>query len=425
MYFLYTVLYILACLLFVPYEYLKRPRDIRARWLKERLAIVSTQDRPFIWVHAVSVGEVNASTPLIRQLLKKMPSCRILLTTVTDTGQSVARRIFGDRIYVRYVPFDIGILLKRFISAWNIKALIIMETELWPNMIATAKRCSIPLLLVNGRLSEGAFKGYRKIKAFMHRLLGQLDYICAQNETYRDRFLTLGADPKRTIVTGNLKFDLSIESAIPEWTRYLKGKVVLAGSTHEPEEEIIIQAFEQCLWLYPNAVLVLAPRHPERFGHIERLLLKKGLAYVKRSDIDKSDTVAGFNYVLFDTVGELSLAYAACDIAIIGGSFIPHGGQNPLEPAYWGKPIICGPYMYNFPFIEEFYKAGGAVKANDANLSEVLSRFLSDKDLATKTGNIARSLIDAHRGATEKTMAVLRQTFDEKGKIPHPHGRAE
>ncbi len=412
MYLLYTALYMLVSLVLLPYEYLKRPLGIRSRWLRERLAILPSQgEKASIWVHAVSVGEVNASAPLIRQILKEMPSYKILLTTVTDTGQSMARRLFGDRIDIRYVPFDVGILLKRFIFSLKVKALIIMETELWPNMIASAKKCSIPVLLANGRLSEGSFKGYSKIKPFMHRLLRQLDYICAQNEKYSKRFLALGAAPQRTIVTGNLKFDLSIDPAIPEWTKHLKGKIVIAGSTHEPEEEVIIEVFERCLGHYPNAVLILAPRHPERVEQIERFLLKRGLAYIKRSEIERADKAEGIRYVLLDTVGELASVYGACNVAIIGGSFIPHGGQNPLEPAFWGKPIICGPYMDNFYFIDEFYKAGGAVKTDDSGLYEVLSRFLSDESLASETGKVARSMIETHRGATERTMTVVRRMF--------------
>lgn len=360
-----------------------------------------------VWIHAVSVGEVNAAVPLVKRLRRQMPLYRVILSTVTDTGQSVARRHFHEEISICYVPFDIPFCLRRFMTTGMVRLVVIMETELWPNMIRVAEDLSIPVLLINGRISARSFEGYRKVSFFMRRVLEKMSCLAMQNRQYAERIITLGAPAEKTEIMGNLKFDIYIEPKLPDWTKGLSGKIVIAGSTHRPEEEMIIDAFARCSMNHPQLTLIIAPRHPERFKEVETLLNNRGIEYIRRSDFDKGQGIRDCKYVLLDVVGELASLYGVCDVAVMGGSFIPHGGQNPLEAAYWSKPIICGPYMDNFYFIEDFYRAGAAVKVDEKGLYEALDRFLTDERFAETAGRAARSFIDANAGSLEKAMAVI------------------
>lgn len=405
----YTIVYGLATLMMLPFEYIKRPPAVRSRWVREKLGLIKVNsDKPHLWIHAVSVGEVKAASPLIKRLLKDHPHYHIILSTVTDTGQQVARQLFEDKVTLCYLPFDMPFCIEKLLRSREIKALLIMETELWPNLIKTTKKMSIPVALINGRISERSFKGYRMVSFLMKELLNQMDLLCMQNEDYLSRVLALGADPKKTLVMGNLKFDVQIDGAPPAWTQLLKGNVIVAGSTHRPEEQIVIEAFRECLKNHPENTLIIAPRHPERFNEVEELMKRQNLPYVKSSELSHNSAVKDFRYVLLDAVGVLASVYKVCDIAIIGGSFIPHGGQNPLEPAYWGKPIICGPHMHNFPFTEELIKKGAVTMVEAKDLACSLNRFLSDKELAMRTGQVARSFVETHRGATERAINAIR-----------------
>lgn len=409
MYSLYTIVYGLATVLMLPFDYMKRPPATRSRWVSEKLGRIKVSaDKPHLWIHAVSVGEVKAASPLIKRLLKDHPHYHIILSTVTDTGQQVARQLFEDKITLCYLPFDLPFCVEKLLRSCEIKALLIIETELWPNLIKTAKKMSIPVALINGRISERSFKGYRLLSFLMKKLLNQIDILCMQNNYYLNRILALGADPKKTLVMGNLKFDVQIDSVPPAWTQLLKGKVIVAGSTHRPEEQTVIEAFRECLKNHPESTLIIAPRHPERFNEVEELMKRHNLPYVRSSELNQGSVVENFRYVLLDAVGVLASVYQVCDIAIIGGSFIPHGGQNPLEPAYWGKPIVCGPHMHNFPFTEELIKKGAVTMVEAKELAGCLNRFLSDKELAQRSGQVARSFVETHRGATERAINAIR-----------------
>lgn len=414
---IYTIFYLIALLFLFPKEYLKRPKEIRARWIREKLGFFKhtlsktsqSSSKPKIWIHAVSVGEVIVLTKLIKKLSQKY---EIILSTITDTGQKVALQKFsGYEIKVIYLPFDTPCAIKRTLKFFNPKAVILTETELWPNLIFfTSKK--IPLILVNGRLSEGSFKGYSKIKIFIKPLLKKFSLICAQEELYKKRFIKLGADKKKVYITGNMKFDIELKNITFTWENSIPRPVILAGSTHKPEEELILEAF---IDLSISGTLILAPRHPERFEEVETLIKTKiaeskgNLFFYKLTEIPLTlNKVSSAYIVLVNKMGILGSLYRICDIAIIGGSFIPHGGQNPLEPAYWKKPIICGPHMHNFPFIQEFLEEEACLMVDQHHLKDSIKKLIEEPQKSLILAEKAHKILSKNSGATEKTLKLLR-----------------
>ncbi|MCI0469036.1 MAG: 3-deoxy-D-manno-octulosonic acid transferase, partial [Nitrospirae bacterium] len=351
-----------------------------------------------IWIHAVSVGETIASAPLIKKIKARYPNVNIIISTVTDTGQKIANERVANLARVIYAPFDMPFAVRRAAMTIMPSLFIIMETELWPNTIRTLKNRGASILLMNGRISKSSFEGYKKLRFFIRDVLRNIDGFCMQNDVYAERILVLGALPQSVKSIGSFKFDTAPSNPLPDWTSIFRGQktvdgsqglTIIAGSTHRTEEALVIDAYLGLKSDFPDINLILAPRHPERFKEVEELIKKKGVKYFKRSDITAhSSRITGI-VILLDVIGELASVYGACDIAVIGGSFIKHGGQNPLEPAYWGTAIVCGPHMENFPFIEEFYKNGGAVKTETGNLSETLKQLLSSPEKILKMGRIA------------------------------------
>jgi len=408
----YSLLYRAALSAVLLSEYRKRPGHLRARWLREKRGII---DRPFdsgsetVWIHAVSVGEVIAAVPLVRSLRERVPDLRIVLTTITDTGQKVARERFGDSVRIVYMPFDLPGPLNRFLDAVQPKRFLIMETELWPNAIRICHERGIPVALVNGRISERSYRGYSKMRFFMQEVLGRMDALCVQNDLYAERLRTIGARSETVHATGNIKFDLVIPEKHLAWTETLHSPTVIAGSTHNPEEELVLDVYRTVTKAFPALNLVLAPRHPERFGEVETLLQNTGLPYRKRSQMTsaKDQAASAGQIILLDVIGELSAAYAAADIAVMGGSFIPHGGQNPLEPAFWGKAILCGPHMFNFPFLDEFAEAGAIRRTTREALAEDIIGLLNNPTKQASMGVAARAFLAENAGATARTLDIL------------------
>ncbi len=415
---IYTFLYSIFIIFLLPKEYLKRPKELRNRWLREKFGFFTEKNsnlKPKIWFHAVSVGEVIAVSSLIKKLSQEY---EILLSTITDTGQKVAAQRFKDcSVTIIYLPFDIPSVIERTIKNFNPKALILTETELWPNLIWIASK-DFPVILINGRLSDKSFSGYKKLKFFMKTIIGKLTLICVQNESYRDRFIRLGADMEKLHVTGNLKFDIELEKINFEWENAIPKPVILAGSTHYPEEELILEVF---LKLKLKGTLLLAPRHPERFEEV-RILIEKKISNIKRKiyffKLSEFSSKLKDDYdayiILIDKIGILGSLYRICDIAIIGGSFIPHGGQNPLEPAYWTKPIICGPHMNNFPFIEEFAKEKACLIIDKASLPETIKKLISDSEFSHNLGKKAYEILKRNSGAAEKTLKLLNNLIKDR-----------
>ncbi len=416
MFFLYSFIYVIATFfVFLP-QYLKRPNELRGKWFREKLGdIVPDGAASFsdvIWIHAVSVGEVNASIEVIRRINKEYPRFSIFLSTITDTGQKVAREKAPAGTKIIYLPFDMAIILKRTLSKITPKLFIIMETELWPNLLRVMAEKGVPVLVLNGRISEKSVKGYRKISFFMKRVFSYVRFFGMQSETDADRLKKIGAESCKVAVLGNFKFDMNMPAQIPVWTSAIKGPVIVAGSTHPGEEEILLSAYRENLGKFPDLKLVLAPRHPERFKEVENLLSVYNIPFVKRSSLpsmrpDAGDVEKGV--ILLDTIGELSAVYGIADIAIVGKSFTGFGGQNPFEPAYWGKPVICGPHMENFPFIREFYAEGAAFEVESNTLAKKIRELLISPEKAKAAGEKAKALYTKNSGAVEKAVRIVQQ----------------
>jgi len=431
MFFLYRFLYFLVLLVLLPFEYLKRPGDIRSRWLRERMGFLAPSpsgvQSPPVWIHAVSVGEVIAAVPFIRELKGRYPSLPVVLSTVTDTGQKVARESVPDIARIVYLPFDLVHIIRRLLKRVRPSLFIAVETELWPVIFRTFRQEGIPILMLNGRLSDNSFRGYRRIRFFIRHVLACVDLFCMQDRVYGERIRALGVDGNKVMVTGNFKFDTRPSETLPEWTNMLAHPVVLAGSTHEGEEELMVSVFERMTDTCPEMNLILAPRHPERFRKVEDMVKAKGLPYVKRSELSPqarvSSQIAGGQrtadssrfegvIVILDAMGELASAYGIADVAVIGGSFYKTGGHNPLEPAFWAKPVVCGPHMENFPFIQEFYIGSGAIKTDDAGLYEVIKELLRSPAKRMAMGERAKALYDEKTGAVAKTLDLLKGYLD-------------
>jgi len=427
---IYSFLYSIVLFFILPFQYKKRPKDLRARWLREKFGffnlslfrlgeLAAAGNSKLIWVHAVSVGEVIASLPLLQRLKDRYPSAILLLSTITDTGQRVAMEKAPEGTKVIYLPFDLNFILKRTFKKIHPDLFIPIDTELWPNLLMSLKKLKVPVVVMNGRISDNSFKGYKKIRFFMQGIIDCVDLFCMQDAVYAERIKELGAKKDKIKVIGSFKFDTTPSLNVPEWTRLLSHPVIIAGSTHRGEEELIVSSYIELKKDFPDLTLIVAPRHPERFGEVEELIKAKGLAYVKRSQLSgDSLSSAGKPFhrftdspihqiILLDAVGELAAVYSASDIAIIGGSFIAHGGQNLLEPAFWSKPIICGPHMENFPFSKEFYEKRAAIETDELNLFDRLKELLKSSEKRKAFGERARKIYDEKAGAVEKAMKEL------------------
>lgn len=419
MFFLYTILYRIVLLFILPFEYIKRPAEIRKKWIREKFGFFDsslfTPHAQLLWIHAVSVGEVIAALPLLRKLREQYPSCTILLSTITDTGQKVARERAPKGTWVIYLPFDIPSVLERALNTLNPGTLIILETELWPNLLRACASRKIPVLLLNGRISENSYRGYRKVAFFMKKVLACVDFFGMQNEEYAARIRSLGVEQRRVGNLGNFKFDAVLPHEPPAWTDRISHPVLVAGSTSEGEEGMITSAYLELKNDFPGLTLVLAPRHPERFAEVGNFLKNGGIPLLKYSELSALNSQPGTlkGVILLDTVGELSGVYGAGDIAIIGKSFMGRGGQNPLEPAAWGKPILCGPHMENFPVIREFYEAGAALEVSPVNLPAAIRELLMNPEKADALGSRAREVYRKNSGAVERAMEVLAKYLEQ------------
>jgi 3-deoxy-D-manno-octulosonic-acid transferase len=430
MYFLYNLIYIIALIFIFPFEYLKRPKDLRKRWLREKFGFFNfnletlTPPPPLgkggnggvVWVHAVSVGEVMAALPLLKSLRKRYPSKSIILSTITDTGQKVARERTPEGTIIVYLPFDITSILNAVLKRTKPEILIVIETELWPNMFRVFKENGAPVILLNGRISEKSFTGYKNISFFMKRVLSYVDFFGMQDEVYVERIKSLGINSNKVMDIGNFKFDTIPPSQIPEWTEKIKGPVITAGSTHKGEEEFITSIYIKLKKDFPDLNIIIAPRHPERFKEVKDMLSSKGIPFIKRSTLStqpsRPNTIKG-ELILLDTVGELSAIYGVSDIAIIGKSFKGYGGQNPLEPAYWGRPILCGPHMENFPIIKNFYKTSAAFEVDEKGLYSKLRELLMSPEKAKEIGSKAQQLYRKNTGAVDRAMEIIARYVNE------------
>jgi 3-deoxy-D-manno-octulosonic-acid transferase len=372
-----------------------------------------------IWIHAVSVGEVLTARPLISELKRRYPNLRMFLSTTTMAGQQLARRSVQDVDAVFYFPFDLGFVVKRTLDLVRPKLFIMMETEIWPNLLRECRARGIKTAVVNGRISARSFPRYKMIRPMMRRVMDHIDRFLVQSEESARRFIDLGADPARVVVTGSLKFDsLELSStalqarARDRVLRYFRVPstrlVIVAGSTMKGEEAQVLRAFRKVRAAAPNTLLVLAPRNPERFGEAESLARSEGWKVARRSDL-AVDSEPRVDIVIVDTIGELATIYQIATIVFVGGSLVATGGHNVLEPAVFGKPIVFGPHMQNFREIADAFVTNGAgvQLSGDDELEETFLSLMSDPVRRARLGAAARALVEANRGANDKSITVL------------------
>ena len=385
----------------------------RRRWQERFGRGLPPAERRRLWVHAVSVGEVIAAVPLIERLLARYPEHQLLVTTTTPTGSDEVRRRFGDRVAHVHLPFDLPGAVGRFLGRARPELGVIMETEIWPNLFRRARRQGVPLMLVNARLSPRSYRGYHRIRPFVRQVLADVAWIAAQGGPDAGRFRSLGAPAERVEACGNLKFDLELPAGTEQEGAALRDRlgasrpVWIAASTHEGEEAQVLQAHKALRQTHPEALLILVPRHPERFEDVARLCREQGLGLARRS---RDELPAADDPVyLGDTMGELPLLYAAADIAFVGGSLVGTGGHNPLEPAAVGVPVITGPHYFNFAGIyPALLEAGGAVEvADSADLAEGLEAWFANEPRRREAGEAARTVVEANRGTLDRLMGKI------------------
>jgi len=368
-----------------------------------------------IWVHAVSVGEVLAARPLIPALKERYPNHRVYLSTTTMTGNEVARKRVRGVDGLFYAPFDWPGPVRKALATLNPSLLVLVETEIWPNLIHEAHRRGARVAVVNGRISEKSFAGYRRIRRFLRRVLSEVDVFLMQGEAHAERIREMGAPGDRVRVTGNLKFDAVEAARTPErLARIIDGEarrdrpLWVAGSTVAGEEELVLRAFHHVRERVPRTGLVLAPRHPERFGEVPALVEAAGFRCLRRTALDPGSWRDG-EVVLLDTLGELAQIYPLATVVFVGGSLVPAGGHNILEPAVAGRPVVVGPHMQNFEEIAEKFRAEGAVVQVDSveELAREVTSLLTDEVRRRSLGERARSLVDRNRGALRATLDGL------------------
>jgi 3-deoxy-D-manno-octulosonic-acid transferase len=385
------------------------------------------RDRPVIWLHAVSVGEVLAVSGLVGELDRQFPEFHVLISTTTRTGQTLARERFGaNRVF--YCPLDLPWAVRAYLNALRPRMLILAETEFWPNLLHGCFRRGIPVAVVNARISDRSWPRYRKLKWLWGPILAQLNCALAQSETDAKRLKAIGCLPERVSVSGNLKFDVRAAREA-EATQVLKAisprlQFLVAGSTLEGEEAALLsrEMRVSLAGANPFLITVLAPRHPERFEAVAALLDESGVRWVRRSDwkgkpLESINPLRGGDFVLLDTIGELASVYSLATIAFVGGSLIPAGGHNPLEPAQFGVPIVMGPHYANFRAITEDLLAHDAVRiAKKEELVRVLVGLLSDPSARQAMGERAKSVFDQQAGATTRTVDALQELLSKKGR---------
>lgn len=389
-------------------------RSYLHRWA-ERFGYFRSPDfqHDSIWVHAVSVGELNAAIPLITALRERYAGWPIVVTTVTPTGSDRLRQVFGDSLFHVYLPYDLPGSVRRFLKRIRPRLAIIMETEIWPNLYFACRTREIPVLIANARLSERSLRGYGPVQPLAGEAIRSATFIAAQSQTDYDRFLSLGAQPERLALVGNIKYDIDmphemVESGI-EWRRMAGANrpVWIAASTHEGEELSVINAHAEVLRQFPDALLIIAPRHPERFKPVVQLCESIGLRTRSRSE--QGTATPETQCFVADTLGELLRFYAAADVALVAGSLEPIGGHNLLEPALLGKPVVVGPHTFNFAEITDLLVSRGAALriADERGLGRAVCDLLGSPDTMRRMGCAATEIVARERGALDRTLSVV------------------
>jgi 3-deoxy-D-manno-octulosonic-acid transferase len=401
------------------------------RWPERFGFVVPPPTRRTIWVHAVSVGEVRSAAALVAALVEQYPQHRLVVTTMTPTGSEQVRELFGERVSHCYVPYDFPGSVRRFLDRVRPEFAVIAETEFWPNLFAACGRRRIPLLLVNGRVSQASLRGYLRVPSVARAMLANADLFCAQTRTDALRLRNLGAPERLVKVTGNLKFDVELPARLLDEARELRAQwgrerpVWIAASTHRGEERKVLAAYARLRETLPSLLLVLVPRHPERFRAVARLCRRHGYSVALRSR-SAGLLPRGTDILVGDTMGELQRLYAAADVAFVGGSLVPHGGQNLLEPCAVNVPVVFGPHMFHFEEISAMaLERGAARQVHDVDgLVAAVGLYFEQPELRRAAGRAAHTLVTDNRGALERTLAHLGETLAEAGADVVP-ARAE
>jgi 3-deoxy-D-manno-octulosonic-acid transferase len=418
------LLYTIAMYLVVPLFVLRmlarglRYGDYHLRW-RERFGMFPQPDfADSLWVHAVSLGEVNAAEPLIEALMRSYPQCPLVITTVTPTGSERVRQLFGDRVFHVYLPYDLPLSVRRFLDRVRPRIGIIVETEIWPNLYFACHSRRVPLMIANARLSERSLRGYAPARALLRSALKCVRYVAAQSRSDAARYRLLGADAAGISVAGNLKFDMPVADNVADDAQRLRqawGRsrpVWIAASTHEGEELPILEAHLHVLKRLPDALLLLAPRHPERFHSVEQAV--RGLGFRTATHSANQVPAPATQCFIIDAVGELMSFYAAADVAFVGGSLVPIGGHNVLEPAALARPVLVGRHTFNFADITDTLIAeGAAARAKQtAELGPRVLALLRDQPRRERMGAVGHTIFARERGAVGRVMALVAQMLE-------------
>jgi 3-deoxy-D-manno-octulosonic-acid transferase len=416
MYLLYSALLAVVLVLGSPYWLLEMLRHGKyRRGLLQRFGLVPERTRnsskPSIWMHAVSVGEVLAVSELVPALRAQFPDHRVVISTTTNTGQKLATARFGENVF--YFPFDFAFSARRWIAALRPSLIVIAETEFWPNFLRVAHQSGARVAIANARISDRSFPGYRRWRKVLEHVLRGVDLFLAQTTEDARRLVEIGADANRVLVGGNLKYDIPPPHAPPivgQLQAALAGSgagpVLVCGSTVEGEETLLAASFQSVLASYPAAVMLLAPRHPERFDSVAEMLQQLKFKFFRRSQWNAEPLSGGV--LLVDSIGELSSLYAIADLAFVGGSLVPRGGHNIIEPAQHGVPILVGTHTENFRDIVELFQSRDAVRVvSPSELSSAFLELLADENQRQELGRRAAETLDAQRGATQLTLQKL------------------
>lgn len=431
MYQLYNLVLLLSGLILVPYYWIYGLRHGRShRSIRERLGFYTRNqlacfEKQTIWIHAASVGETRAVLPLLNGIRQKYPACQILMTNMTESGHAIAQE-HPDIDICLFPPFDVSWSVRKAFLQIKPEVILIAETELWPNFCRQARHFNIPLLLVNGRISDRSYSRYRLVKFLLKSLLDSFAVFCMQSQADKGRIVSLGAASDRVFNTGNLKYDNEIQTATTEQIRSLKQRyrlpeqalLLVAGSTHAGEEKILIQSYLNiCSKLDKDLCLILVPRHPERRREVRGTVRDGGLVCRYRSALTETTALQAINEVLVvDTIGEVLDLYTIADLIFIGGSMVPVGGHNLLEAALVGKPVLFGPYVQNFKEIsEKLIKSGAGIKVNDSvDLENTSVSLLHDAVRRGAMGTAGQALIMENTGAVTRTLEQIARTVTLK-----------
>lgn len=393
----------------------------RAYWrrLPERFGFIPRLEAAHvIWVHAVSVGEVRAAAPLVRALLERYPGHRLVVTAMTPTGSATVTQLFGDRVAHCYAPYDYPAVVRRFLARAHPALTLILEKELWPNLIHACRARGIPVCVANAQLGEASLRSWRRLGRLADSTFGAMNAYAAQSQADAQRLIAAGARPEAVHVVGSIKFDLALPPELPAQAAALRrdwgaGRPVwLAASTHEGEEDAVLRAHVELRRRFPDLLLVLVPRHPERFGAVAKLCERAGFAVARRS-VQRGALAPAVDVLVGDTLGELPLFYGACDAAFIGGSLVPAGGHNFLEAAAVGTPFVFGPDMHNIEAIAALAveRGAGTQFSHGGQMADAIGGLLADAGRRERAGAAGRRLVTENRGALARTLALIEKAL--------------